>query len=151
MLLDMSGLGDDRPSTLMDRMLALLGDNNPDFIFKELFLRQLPLDVRTAIANTPYTDMSSLAQAADQVWLSRAARQTCSAIMESEIEQDLEQVASIRTGKGKKQGKATSTSSKPPATGNSYCFYHNRFGERSTRCKPPCTYKQQGNGPASRQ
>ena len=74
MLLDMSGLGDNRPSTLMDRMLALHGDNKPDFVFKELFLRQLPIEVRTVIANTPYTDMSELPQAADEVWLARDAQ-----------------------------------------------------------------------------
>ena len=35
--------GDDKPSQLMDRMLALLGDHQSCFLFREIFMQQLPL------------------------------------------------------------------------------------------------------------
>ena len=36
-LLNLSGLGDKKPSEHMDSMLALLGDHKPCFIFKHIF------------------------------------------------------------------------------------------------------------------
>ena len=40
----------------MDRMLDLMGEHEPDFLFVQLFLRQLPSQVRAALANTMITD-----------------------------------------------------------------------------------------------
>ena len=37
--------GDTRPSFLMDKMLALLGDHSPCFLFCQLFLERLPEDM----------------------------------------------------------------------------------------------------------
>lgn len=39
-LFSLHGLGDGKPSELMDRMLELLGEHKPDFLFLNLFLRQ---------------------------------------------------------------------------------------------------------------
>ncbi len=44
-LLDLPELGEARPSEHMDHMLALLGTHSSDFLFRELFLRQLPEQV----------------------------------------------------------------------------------------------------------
>ncbi|GFR68256.1 Gag pol protein [Elysia marginata] len=41
-LLDLRGLGDYKPSELMDNMLSLLGGHTPCFLFKQIFMRQLP-------------------------------------------------------------------------------------------------------------
>ncbi|KAL1264200.1 hypothetical protein QQF64_004555 [Cirrhinus molitorella] len=41
-LFSLQGLGDSKPSELMDRMLDLLSEHKPDFLFTQLFLRQLP-------------------------------------------------------------------------------------------------------------
>ena len=44
-ILDIGGLGDSKPSELLDKMLALVPpDSEPGFLFKEVFLRQLLLD-----------------------------------------------------------------------------------------------------------
>lgn len=34
---------------------------------------------------------------------------------------------------------------------NGYCFFHDRFGEKSYRCQPPCSFKKPGNDKADRQ
>nr|XP_061779159.1 uncharacterized protein LOC133570496 [Nerophis lumbriciformis] len=52
-LLSLNGLGDRKPTELMDNMLALLGSRDASFLFVQLFLRQLPPPVRTALANSP--------------------------------------------------------------------------------------------------
>jgi len=74
-LLSLNGLGDSEPSELMDTMLALLGRHRPDFLFQELFLQQLPLPVRAALANTAITDCRELAEEADKFffWLANRA------------------------------------------------------------------------------
>ncbi len=50
-LLSLNGLGDGKPSELMERMLAVLGSADPSFLFAHIFLRQLPAPVRTALAS----------------------------------------------------------------------------------------------------
>ncbi|GFN87764.1 Pol polyprotein [Plakobranchus ocellatus] len=39
-LLSMNGLGDNKPSELMDNMLSLLGQHQPCFLFKQIFVQQ---------------------------------------------------------------------------------------------------------------
>jgi len=51
-LLSLNGLGDGKPSVLMERM-AVLGSADPAFLFKHIFMRQLPAPVRTALASSP--------------------------------------------------------------------------------------------------
>lgn len=52
-LLSLNGLGDSKPSELMEKMLAVLGAADPAFLFTHIFLRQLPAPVRTALASSP--------------------------------------------------------------------------------------------------
>ena len=53
-LLDLNGLGDRKPSQLMDSMLTLPGDHKPCFIFKQIFLRQLPEELRVLDLGSQY-------------------------------------------------------------------------------------------------
>ena len=64
-LFSLQGLGDSKPSELMDCMLDLMGEHEPNFLFVQLFLRQLPSQVRAALANTMITDCRRLAEEAD--------------------------------------------------------------------------------------
>ena len=52
-LFALNGLGARKPSQLMEHMLALLGDHAPGFLFAQLFLRQLPVAVKTAWLMSP--------------------------------------------------------------------------------------------------
>ena len=64
-LLNMPGLGDRKPSALMDDMLALLGNHAPCLLFTYHFLQLLPKDVRTILAGESIDDPRTLAQRAD--------------------------------------------------------------------------------------
>ncbi|KAL7857065.1 hypothetical protein SRHO_G00159640 [Serrasalmus rhombeus] len=66
-LLSLPGLGDSKPSELMDHMLSLLGDHPPCFLFRELFLQQLPGDARAALAGSTLKDFRALAREADKI------------------------------------------------------------------------------------
>jgi hypothetical protein len=129
-LLSISGLGDRRPSELMDEMLALLGDHKPCLLFEELFRQQLPADVRMTMANADFSDPRAAAQLADQLWLSRP--QPFAAAVDSTEEQDVAAVHQTDRDQ-RRHSKA--------------CYFHRRFGAKARQCTPPCN---QGNGLAGR-
>ncbi|CAL9696567.1 unnamed protein product [Knipowitschia caucasica] len=132
-LLSLTGLGDSKPTELMENMLALLGSGDVSFLFTHLFLRQLPPQVRTALANSPLIrtkDYRGLAEEADRLLL--ASRQVSvhallPCVPESE---DTVDVAAV-TERRKKE--------------NGLCFYHHRFGVKARRCIPPCSFQRPGN------
>ena len=64
-------LGGDKPSSLMDEMLALLGDHPPCFLFEQLFLERLSEDVRIQLVDAKFDDCRQLAKHADALWVSR--------------------------------------------------------------------------------
>ena len=71
-LLDLSPLGAEKPSVLMDNILSFLW---PDTAIREtsklllrLFLRRLLLQMRSQLANFPATSPTELATAADAIW-----------------------------------------------------------------------------------
>ena len=66
--------GDQKPSHLMNRMLALLpNDYKPDFILRGLFLRRLPIDVRYHLLREKVSDPRALALKADELYQSRVS------------------------------------------------------------------------------
>ena len=72
-LFAMPGLGDSKPSELMDSMLALLGSHKPCFLFRHLFLQQLPTHIRAPITQSKIEDYRALAQEADMIYLAGKA------------------------------------------------------------------------------
>ena len=131
-LLSLSGLGDSKPSELMEDMLALLGSGDASFLFTHLFLRQLPPQVRTALANSPLIstkDYRGLAEEADKLLL--ASRQfSVHALLPCGPEsEDALDVAAVTERRGK----------------DGLCFYHHRFGVKARRCVPPCSFQRPGN------
>ncbi|QQP51427.1 Uncharacterized protein FKW44_012789 [Caligus rogercresseyi] len=68
-ILDFGPLGADRPSARMDAMLTLIPDEEqPGFLFKEIFLRQFPPEIRSHIKNRDFIDLREIARAADKHW-----------------------------------------------------------------------------------
>ena len=66
-ILDMPELGEDKPSTLMSKMLALIDDHNPCVFFRVIFLRRLPDNVRIVLVSSRETDLRKLALEADEL------------------------------------------------------------------------------------
>ena len=64
MLINGPDLSDDKPSALMDRMLALLGDHEPCLLFKHLFLQRLPAEVRAPLLQSSEKNIRKLAEQA---------------------------------------------------------------------------------------
>ncbi|CAL9683125.1 unnamed protein product [Knipowitschia caucasica] len=133
-LLSLSGLGDCKPSELMENMLALLGSGDSSFIFTHLFLRQLPPPVRTALATSDLVrtkDYRRLAEEADKLLLASRQFSVHALVPPDACEEDACVHVTAVTDRQDKKG--------------SLCFYHRRFGTKARRCIPPCSFQQSGN------
>ena len=64
-----SALEDSKPSDYMETIHDLLGTEEPDFYFMELFLRDMRPHVQTALANTASVEPRALAEEADRFFL----------------------------------------------------------------------------------
>ena len=132
-LFGLNGLGARKPSQLMEHMLALLGDHTPGFLFTQLFLRQLPVAVRSVLAGMPTTDLRALAMEADKVYIAQRGASALVSMHAPPTPQPMVRggVAANRPGR--------------PARRSALCFYHERFGDRATKCRQPCSFTGQGN------
>ena len=134
-LLRMRGLGDRRPSQLMDEMLALLDGHTPCLLFEQIFLEQLPEDVRLPLANADFSNLRAVSLLADTLWLAR--------------DQDVGATTTVSrvSAVPKRRNKFSSTSAEFTDT-KGLCFYHARFGNKAHKCEAPCAFP--GNALADR-
>ena len=133
-LLHMRGLGDRKPSQLMDEMLALLDGHTSCFLFEQIFLEQLPEDIRLQLANADFSNLRAVALLADTLWLARDQHDTA--------------VAVNRVSMAPKWPKKSSPAPIQPIDKTGLCFYHARFGNKAHKCITPCTFS--GNAMADR-
>jgi hypothetical protein len=77
--LEMNGLGDKTSSQCLSAMFLLVPNPQSGILFRELFLRQLPQETRSLLAQTTNTgtkvaDLRALAKEADKYFSSVGAR-----------------------------------------------------------------------------
>jgi hypothetical protein len=126
-LADMGGLGDRKPSHLLNEMKALLGGDPSNLLFEHHFLLNLPDEIRIALSQQDYTSLDELAQAADKMWrektitMSGAGQMTMAAVK--------------RTENPKKTAYVKTTT-----TEDGICYFHHRFGSQAKNCKGPCKF-----------
>ena len=119
----MAPLGDHKPSYLMDRMLGLMGEEKPGFLFRRLFMERMPERIHTVLIHSKITDTRELAETADR-------------LHESFQTSDLSSEPSInKVSNSKKDRKDKADRNK-----KDYCFYHAQFGKRAHRCDQPCAW-----------
>lgn len=131
-LLHMDGLGDRKPSELMNEMLALMEGHKSCLLFEQIFLEQMPEDIRLLLAQDTFTDPRGLAARADELWQTK--------------QQEGAYISRI-TALPRQQ---TATRTATPSTSNKdkWCYYHQRWGSDARRCRPPCMHP--GNASAGR-
>ena len=147
LLLNMPGLGDSKPSQLMDKMLALLGDHPPCFLFHEIFLQQLPAHIRAHLVQAKLTDCRAMALAADALWT--ASGSSINAVQHTANATPRNNVSKFRPTFAR--ASPTQLSTNHPVEPSGLCFFHQRFGDAARQCRPPCTFPGKGNGLAGRQ
>lgn len=111
-LLHFSSMGDKKPSELMDEILLLLDGHIPCLLAEQVFLEQLPEDVRLQIADSDFSDPRALALRADTLCL---AKQQSNAHLIHRVS--------------------------APSPHPDWCYYHTRFGKDSKKCRAPCAYQ----------
>ena len=160
-LLHAEDLGDRKPSQLLRHMLKLrggtTGEADQDEIFREIYLQKLPLTIRIALAIYKDKTLSALAEMADnmvEVQGPQAAHSPHGQI--DHLQQGNPEIATINSEIQKLwralQSQQKSQQDKKPADGNTgFCWYHERFGAKASKCRDPCTFKaSSGNDQASR-
>jgi hypothetical protein len=140
-LLHMGGLGDRKPSQLMDDMLALAGGHRACFLFKQIFLEQMPDDIRLMLADEDFGDLRRLATKADALWHSRRHD-----IGINKVGCDQRANFKVSSSQGNKSRKDASGDNQDNAT---FCFFHNKWGADARKCRAPCNFS--GNALAGRQ
>ena len=133
-LLDITSLGDRKPSALLAEMRALSGGHTNCMLFEELFLRAMPHDIRLQLAKEAFSDIDKVGERADALWHAKLQNNTGIACNRINIDRPT----------SKKGSHFTQTSTTQPV-----CYYHTKFGCKAHRCRSPCSYS--GNAVASRQ
>ena len=149
-LADVCGLGDRRPSQLLDDLLALaVGtckegcDRHVDCCFSPflrfLFLRSLPEAMRNSLVQHGSLDLRRLAAMADDVWHGSSRPTVCEVqpADEAVVEPTVAVVAPQERASATKKKKKKQSTSDAPA---SWCNLHRRFGDRAYRCRQPCDF-----------
>ena len=101
------------------------------FVFKALFLAQLPADVRRILATSDKTDIGELAIEADRI------------TEVSRLSNDLQVNAANPVQRNRQQ--TIPKVGKTWATTPGLCKYHSRFGELARNCTPPCKFVSSAN------
>ena len=141
-LLDINGLGERTPAQLMDYMLNLLGDEEPGSLFIELFLRQLPPHVRTALGNSDISDPRALAEEAEG-YFGATPHTAQEHVAPLQVPPGyLAPVRDVRVSGNQRGGRREHDQRE------GWCYYHARFGVKAKTCRAPCTYAAAGNDPA---
>ena len=178
-ILDMNGLGDKTPTQCLNSMLLLIPQGQePGFLFREVFLRQLPVEIRTQLAQTTKTGttpaaLRELAAEADKYFASTGSRISAisnnnsgaslpmlnpSGDRESNLSADASSTeadvfaVSTRGGRGRGRGRGGQRSNdarqSTPRT-LTVCYYHHQYGDKAVKCAPPCDFKT-GNSQSGR-
>ena len=158
-LLNLNGLGDKKPSELLQHMRNLNVD--PETLFKALFLAQLPSEVRRILASSEKTEIEDLALQADRITeasrLTSVAQVNATGDLRSPGHHNAQNKSQGLPGHQNAQNKnqrvkVRSDQTWPLLPG--LCKYHSKFGELSYRCIQPCKFQtasKTGNGPTGRQ
>ena len=141
-LLSMNGLGDRKPSELLQHMKSQ--NTDPRTLFRALFLNQLPAEVRRIVAQSPELDLDALAATADRIMESDLISPVISNINNDDLEAEISQVNAVNTNFARQKG--------PPKTVRkkfSLCKYHSQFGHEARRCEQfigdvKCAFYQSG-------
>ena len=148
-LLNLNGLGDKKPSELLQHMHNLNVDLTT--LFKAHFLAQLPSEVRQILALSEKTDIEDLAREADRI--TEVTRLTKYSQVNATGD-SRKPFGRHPVGEQNKNQKVKTKSDQQWPLLPGLCKYHSKFGDRARSCLQPCkfhTVSEPGNGPTGRQ
>ena len=123
-LINISGLGDKKPSAFLRYLESLNNDANT--LRRAFFLAQLPSQVRAILAAQEFPNLQELALAADR-------------IIEANELLPINSVSALSP----RHPKNLQPKHKPkpnPSTHHIICYYHKKFGTNARTCRPGCPF-----------
>ena len=134
----------------MNRMLNLLPDDyKPDFILRGLFLRRLPIDVRSHLLREKVSDPRALALKADKLFQSRVSPLSVNLLADDFGESLQVNLVSSRARAPKipnsvkiplsKRSPTPAPTTRSP-TLSGLCWFHKKHGEKANNCRKPCSF-----------
>ena len=142
-------LGDAKPSTIMDEMLSLYGDHPPCFLFRQLFLKCLPEDMRVQLIDAGTDNCRQLARRVDGIWVAKQVTNYANNVQTGQAPA-LEHVSPATLDTGLKDCIADAVQRLPytlpkskkrqPLSTPSLCYYHRTYGSRARKCQQPCAW-----------
>ena len=137
-LINITGLGDRKPTELLQHMRSL--NTDPESLFKAFFVHQLPTNVRSILAQDPDTDLDTLAERADRIMEIQSSTPV------STVQTDGENTTLIHATNGPPRRAKPQYHKQGKTTNFSLCHYHSRFGKKAFKCGGhPCPMSGQGN------
>jgi hypothetical protein len=155
-ILHHEGLGDQRPSAMMNRMLALMSKGDkPGDLFMAVFMDRLPEDMRALLSLGDFRSPKDMAAAADQIWDAKGARGAVpTAVTAVRPPSRSPSRSPANQDRDRRSQKARRPSTPGPAGGGKgqrsqlvqLCRFHAKFGDKAYSCQPGCSWS--GNGQA---
>ena len=149
-LLDLKTSSTERPTEILDKMVALLpadvSQQNPGWLFRAAFIRLLPPDVAQHLIAVKFESMRDMAVHANQLFDSRARLAYAVAPVDEPLPPPPPPPqAAHAVAPPHECCHAVSPSS---AAGGEWCWYHRTHGARASHCRAPCSWRprQAGNG-----
>lgn len=170
-LLNEMSLGADRPSQLLAKMKNLSQSRISDDVLRVRWAALLPANVQPLLKILPSTSLNELALLADrllegqgqvsEVQLQQPA-EVCAAAPGTSLQRQLDDLRTIVTAlttqlaeqrlsrprgrsRSRSHSRRLSRGPSPQRRNDSWCFYHNRFGQSARNCASPCTFVPQGS------
>lgn len=149
-----SALGDKKPSQLYRDMIMTGGANlTPDAI-KQLWLMKLPQNL-SAVLSVSTAPIDQIVQQADtMIEYQESTTSVASVCQDNEIKDLKGQIAdlnrkiqemSVTRSRSPSHNRAPGRrfrSLSPRNSSSSLCWYHAKFGNKATKCKPPCNFSK---------
>ena len=132
-LLNMTGLGDQKASTLWRRIESL--NTDPATLKRALFMEKLPTEVRSilAVGKNTFKDMVDLIEAADEIIEARGLNSQVAQVgvqtpqpHQSQQPQGAAAIQQPRQARQQQQGQKKT---------NNVCYFHNRWGKDARNCQ----------------
>ena len=144
-LLDLKVSATERPTEILDKMVALLpadvSQSDPGWLFRAAFIRLLPPDVAQHLVAVKFETMRAMALQANQLFESRAPAQFSVAAVD-----ELPLPPPPAAAPCAAVHDCCNVNAAPAAS--DWCWYHRTHGARASHGRAPCSWRprQAGNG-----
>ena len=151
-IMDMPPRPNDRPTALLDAMLAYLPEgvsrDDPNWLFRGLFLRRLPSEIRAHLMDSEDEPVRALAERGDKLWSGMPAASAAAAVGVFAVDEEVPSprasvtspTPSIRSEDVCHEHHCCVVQGATSAPRRTLCFDHRKYGVRAKTCTKPCDW-----------